>query len=68
MFLLLPRRIRVQEQSQASLAGSPKSLTVLLLDDLADCAQVGGECSPHRVACSTLCSAMRSIRLHTRGL
>ena len=38
------QEVRVQEQSQGSAAaGAPRSLTVLLQDELADQAQVGGE-------------------------
>lgn len=38
------QEVRVQEQSQGSAAaGAPRSITVLLQDDLADQAQVGGE-------------------------
>lgn len=38
------QEVRVQEQSQGSVAaGAPRSLTVLLQDELADQAQVGGE-------------------------
>lgn len=55
----------MQEQSQGSAAaGAPRSITVLLQDDLADQAQVGGEL----MGSLQVCLAGRCVRQRCRRL